>query len=276
MKDLSGKIAVVTGAASGIGAAMARRFAAEGMRVIVADIDDTGAERVAAELHQTGVDAIAVKVDVSSTESLNGLTVVAKDFGGCHLLCANVGVQRIAHVNEHTAQDWQWIVNVNLLGTVATVNALLPLMHMQGGEKHIVFTSSMSGLFAAPRLAAYTASKYAVTGYAETLRLELADIGVGVTVMFPSAVRTQHMESSAKVRQKCLGEAPVIDMEAAMLAGSAFVRSPDDAVDADYAVRNIVEAVRSNQPYLFTHGGALHNVAARFEALRDAMESADH
>ena len=144
MKRLEGRTAVITGGGSGVGAAMARCFADCGMRVLVADIAGDHAERVAAELRDIGAEAAACRVDIGAAESLAELARSAGAFGGCDLLCANVGVQRIGHSNDLRPEDWQWLIGVNVLGTVATVEALLPVMRASEGEGHMVFTASTS------------------------------------------------------------------------------------------------------------------------------------
>lgn len=273
--ELKDRIAVITGGGSGLGAAMARSFASEGMRVIVADIAAHNAETVAGELRSGGTDAQACSVDVGDASSLARLAEAAQAFGGCHLLCANVGVQRIGHSDRLDATDWQWLIGVNVLGTVATVNALLPLMRSAAGQKHIVFTSSSSGLFAAPRLAAYTASKYAVTGYAETLRIELEPDAIGVTVLFPGGMATTHLQSSEKARPKALGQSPALESDDVNAIAAVMGATAADIVDPAHAIRHLPDAVRENRPYLFTHGSNRAQIETRFEALRAALLRAD-
>jgi len=275
MKELRGRTAVVTGGGSGLGAAIARRFAREGMRVVVADIARDSAARTADELRAQGAEVIACEVDVGSRTSLEALAREVRAFGGCHLVCANVGVQRIGRAGALSARDWEWLVGVNLLGTVATIDALLPLVREANGERHLVFTSSISGLVAAPRLAAYTASKFAVTGYAETLRIELADEGIGVSVLFPGGMATTHLASSALARPAALGEQPALDPDDVREVAAVLGASRAEIVDPDYAVRHLVAAVRENRPYLVTHATARAAFEARLDALRAAFARAD-
>jgi NAD(P)-dependent dehydrogenase (short-subunit alcohol dehydrogenase family) len=275
MKDLAGRTAVITGGGSGLGAAMARTFAAEGMRIAVADIAHDQAESVANELREGGASALACRVDVGDGASLQHLAdFTAKEFSGCHLVCANVGVQRIGRLDDLGPEDWEWLLRVNVLGTVRTVDALLPLMREQPGEKHIIITSSVSGLLAVPGLGAYTATKYAVTGYAETLRLELADEGIGVSLLFPGAMATTHLASSAAARPTELGSTP--EMKAEDIMGIAAVMSPDPSamITPEFAIRHLVEAVRENRSYLVTHDPNRDTVAERFEEIRAAFDAA--
>ena len=118
-------------------------------------------------------------------------------FGGCDLLCANVGVQQFGSIDRLTDDDWTWVLGVNVLGTIRTVTAFLPLLRKRSGWRHIALTASTSVFIPGVRLGAYATSKFAVVGFGETLRLELADEGIGVTIVFPAGMATRHLESSA-------------------------------------------------------------------------------
>lgn len=276
MQEFRNKVAVITGAGAGLGAAMARVFAAEGMRIVVADIDVDNAEQVAHEIRDGAGEAQAVAVDVGVPASMSELAAFTeRTYGACHLLCANVGVQRLGHVDALGAEDWEWLIRVNVLGTVATVRSLLPLMRKQPGEKHIVLTSSISGLLAAPRLSAYTASKYAVTGYGETLRLELADDGIGVTLLFPGGMATTHLASSASARPPELGQSPEMDPADAAAISTVLSPSAEAIVEPAFAARHLVAAIRENRPYLVTHGPNGPDVTKRFARIEAALARAN-
>lgn len=276
MKTFADRVAVVTGAGSGLGAAMAGALAREGMRVVVADIDVERAEATAAALRAQGADARAVRVDVGDATSLEALADFTKSqYGACHLVCANVGVQRIGRVADLRPDDWEWVVRVNVLGTVGTVDALLPLLRAQGGDTHVVITSSVSGLFAAPHLAAYTASKYAITGYAETLRLELAGEGIGVTLVIPGGMATTHLASSAAARPAALGTSPDPSEEDIRAVTAVLARTPDDVALPEHAVRHLVAAIRENRPYLVTHGTQDADVRERHAQIEAAFARAN-
>ena len=276
MQELRDKVAVITGAGAGLGAAIAQAVSAEGMRVVVADIETDHAEHVAQEIRDVGGDAQATRVDVGAPPSLSQLAKFAEQtYGACHLLCANVGVQRLGHVDALDADDWEWLIRVNVLGTVNTVRSLLPLMRKQPGEKHIVLTSSISGLLAAPRLAAYTASKYAVTGYGETLRLELADDGIGVTLLFPGGMATTPLASSASARPAELGRSPELDLDDAAAIAAVLSPTAESVVEPSYAIRHLVAAIRENRPYLVTHAPNATEVKERFGQLEAALSRAD-
>src|SRR5262245_35570143 len=177
--ELAGRIAVVTGAGSGLGAAMCRRFAEAGMAVAALDIDEARAKETAMTLAEScGVPAMSRHVDVGDERSLaDAAAQVEATLGGCDVLCANVGVQQFGAIDRLTEDDWTWVLNVNVLGTVRTVAAFLPLLRRRAGLRRVVLTASSGVLVPGVRLGAYQASKFAVWGYGETLRLELAGEG---------------------------------------------------------------------------------------------------
>ena len=206
MSALRGGTAVVTGAGSGLGAAMAEAFAADGMAVVALDINREAAEAVAAALEAGGTAAIGRAVDEAERETLGAAAAeVAARFGSCNVVAANVGVMQFGPLERITSDDWQWLLSVNVVGTANTVNAFLPLLRAADGPRHIVLTSSMAALVPSPRQGAYIATKFAITGYGDVLRQELADDGIGVTVVFPSGMITTHLESSRAARPSALG-----------------------------------------------------------------------
>ena len=222
MSGLRGGTAVVTGAGSGLGAAMAGAFAAEGMAVAALDINREAAESVAAALEAGGTAAIGQAVDVADRETLDAAAAeVAARFGSCNVLAANVGVMQFGPLERITADDWQWLLSVNVVGTANTVNAFLPLLRAANGPRHIVLTSSMAALVPTPRQGAYITTKFAITGYGDVLRQELADDGIGVTVVFPSGMITTHLESSRAARPSALGESVMRDEDLEVVIATA-------------------------------------------------------
>jgi len=268
---LAGRVAVVTGAGSGLGAAMARLLAEAGMAVAALDIDEAGAARTAATLaEELGIPTTAMRTDVGDSESVAAAAEhVAATLGGCDLLCANVGVQQFGAIDRLTEEDWQWVLNVNVMGTVRTVRSFLPLMHTRQGWRHIVVTASSSVLLPTPRLGAYQASKFAVMGFADTLRQELAGAGIGVTVLFPAGMATRHLQSSALARPAALGESVTLPDDIEVMLGGHPIRV-GDVVTPEYAVRNLLDDVLADKPYVITHG----NYRQEYNARRDAIDAA--
>ncbi len=270
MSALAGGTAVVTGAGSGLGAAMAAAFAAEGMGIAALDINREAVESVATDLAAGGIEAISAPVDVAERASLDAAaSAVAERFGAVNVLCANVGVQQFGPLELLTADDWQWVLSVNVIGTANTVAAFLPLLRVADGPRHIVLTSSIATLAPSPRQGAYIVSKFAVTGYGDVLRQEVADDGIGVTVLFPNGMITNHIESSRAARPGGLGTSVLRDEDLEVViahagAGEDTVTTPEDAI------ADLVRDMLAGEPYVVTHGTLGPKIHARHEALEAA------
>ena len=275
MKRFADRTAVVTGGASGLGAAMARLFASEGMRVVVADIAAEGAAEVARSLEASGAKAVAARVDVGDPASLEALAeTAAKAFGGCDLLAANVGVQRIARFEAMTQGEFAWLIHTNVVGTADTVRAFLPQLRASP-DAHVLITGSVGSLLATPGLVGYAASKMAVLGLAEGLRLELAPHGIAVTALLPGGMATTHLTSSDRARPAQLGAPAPLDP--ALIGEVAKTLSPtrDAILPPERAIRNLIPALRDARPYLVTHGPIPAAFEERIAALREAVARAD-
>jgi NAD(P)-dependent dehydrogenase (short-subunit alcohol dehydrogenase family) len=202
MKDVQGRVAVITGAASGIGRGMAESFAAAGMKLVLADVDADRLASVAQELEKSGAEVVPVKTDVSKQDEVDELARRALDaFGAVHVVCNNAGV---AHGGvptwQSTLHDWEWIVGVNLMGVVHGVRAFTPLL-LEQGEGHIVNTASMAGLISGGGNALYGVTKHAVVALSEALFNELAAQSpsrVRVSVLCPGWINTQILQSSQR------------------------------------------------------------------------------
>ncbi len=268
MKQLSGKVAVVTGAASGIGRALAERFAAEGMKVVLADIEEGALRQAERDLKAAGAAVAARRTDVSRGEDLEALAKFAVDtFGAVHVLCNNAGVGVGGVTWQNTAKDWEWVLGVNLWGVIHGVRAFVPIMLAQGDECHIVNTASGAGLHTRPWLAMYCASKHAVVALSESLHHELALTGskVKVSVLCPAVVNTRIGESGRNrpedLRNEADGGNPaqMQAMEQAFRALLATGLPPSDVASA------VVEAIREERFYIITHDETRARVRARME-----------
>jgi NAD(P)-dependent dehydrogenase (short-subunit alcohol dehydrogenase family) len=199
MKQLRDRVAVVTGAASGIGLALAERFVAEGMKVVMADIEAEALATAADALKGRAPAVLATQVDVSRPDDLERLareTYAA--FGAAHVLCNNAGVAVIGAVHEHTLADWQWVINVNLWGVIHGVRAFVPRMLAGGDEGHVVNTASMAGLTTAQFMSVYDVTKHGVVALSESMFKEFQVTGapIGVSVVCPGLINTAIMRSS--------------------------------------------------------------------------------
>ena len=263
--DLRGKTCVVTGGASGIGRALALRFAREGSNVVVADLDATGMEAVAAEARGLGVKALAVPTDVSDLPQVEALAARAfETFGAVHVLCNNAGVAAWGGLESATHRDWQWVLGVNLWGVIHGVEAFVPRMIARGEPAHIVNTASMAGLVASKGLGVYNTSKYAVVGLSETLAKDLKPYRIGVSVLCPMGVETRIRESErnrpAALRNERAGAGEPVELIGRYLA-------PEAVADM------VLAAVRRNELYMITHDEALEPLRRRAERLERAITS---
>jgi NAD(P)-dependent dehydrogenase (short-subunit alcohol dehydrogenase family) len=196
LKELAGRHALVTGAASGIGEATAHELSARGARVSLVDIDPGGVARVAADVRARGGDAAHYVVDVASAEQVQDLaTRAVRERGPVDLLVNNAGVAVVAPFTKTRPEDWEWMSGVNMWGPLRLTRALLPDM-IARGRGHVVVVASLAGLVGAPGMVAYSTTKFAMVGFAEALRLELAGTGVGVTAVCPGYVRTKLHEAT--------------------------------------------------------------------------------
>ena len=199
MKELRNRVAVVTGAASGIGFALAERFAAEGMKVVLADIEGRTLASAAEALRRKAPAVLASQIDVSRSDDMERLARETYDeFGAAHVLCNNAGVAVIGAVHEHSLADWQWVINVNLWGVIHGVRAFVPRMLASGDEAHIVNTSSMAGLTTAPFMSVYDVTKHGVMALSESMYKEFRTTGapIGVSVVCPGLINTNISRSS--------------------------------------------------------------------------------
>jgi NAD(P)-dependent dehydrogenase (short-subunit alcohol dehydrogenase family) len=248
LPELAGRVAVVTGAAGGLGLAMARRFATEGMRVVLSDVDPAGVRAAAASLAETGAEVRAVVTDVSRWDDVDRLADETYDaFGAVHVLCANAGVAKSARAWLLTREDWEWVLGVNLWGVVHTVRAFVPRM-LDGGEAgHVVTTASMTALLPMPKQAVYGASKAAVATLSESLLHDLVAEGadIGVSVFCPGWVATGIAESARNRPPELAATAPSTGRRTAAGVTPLFT--------TDEAAAQVVDAVRTGRFWVLTH-----------------------
>ena len=262
MEELNGRVAFVTGAASGIGLAMTEAFVAEGVRVVMADIEEAPLIEHATRLDSAGADVIGLRTDVADSSSVSDAAEqTLSHFGQVDIVCNNAGVAPGGPMLETTPADWKWIVDVNILGVAHGVTTFGPLL-VEQGHGHIVNTASEAGLSTTPALGMYCATKHAVVGLSEALYKEVEPQGVGVSVLCPNIVKTAIFDSERN-RENHIREsehAPTM----------AMLREVIDAggIAPDLVGAAVVDAIRANQFWILTHEHTLPSALKRFEDLQ--------
>jgi NAD(P)-dependent dehydrogenase (short-subunit alcohol dehydrogenase family) len=265
MKQLKGKVAVVTGAASGLGRSMALAFAAEGMDVALADVDEAGLKETEIAAHAKGVRTMRQRVDVSRAEQVAAFCdQTLERLGTVHVVCNNAGVSPLGAVWESTLADWQWILGVNLWGVIHGVRAFTPHLIAQN-EGHIVNTASVAGMISPPGSGAYNVTKHAVVALSESLHHDLRErnSAVGVSVLCPAYVPTRIIESE----RNRPAELPASQKSKETLAREAMLRKAvtSGKVSADQVAQAVVAAVKENRFYILTHPRIKGAIQARME-----------
>ena len=270
MQNLSGKVAFITGGASGIGLSMAQAFGAEGMSVVLADIEPEALERAVAGLRERQIRAEGVVADVASRASIQAAAeATLAAFGKVHVVCNNAGVGAGGMMDAVTPSDWDWVIDVNLKGVVYGVETFVPLIAAHGEGGHFVNTASLAGMVSPPGMEPYCATKFAVVAMSEGWREQLAAKGIGVSVLCPGFVKTR-INESRRNRQASYGP----DQRAPPPADAPPSRVLS-GIPVEPVGRRVVEAVKANELYVFTHPGSKAAVAARFERILAAFDDAE-
>ena len=274
MKNLNAKVAVITGAASGLGREFANRAASLGMQLVLADIEQDGLDAVKTELEAGGAAVLAMRCDVRKGAQVQALADAAMArFGAVHLLFNNAGVGSGGLIWENTEADWEWVLGVNLWGVIHGVRIFTPLMLACAGrepafEGHIVNTASMAGLLNAPAMGVYNVSKHAVVSLSETLYhdLQLTNAPIGASVLCPYFVPTGISEShrNRPIDVK-MSAGPTASQVAAQAMTSKAVQS--GKVSAFDVAKLTFEAIADGQFYIYSHPGALGSVAERMDGI---------
>ncbi len=266
MDSLQGKVAVVTGAAAGMGRGIAEQMLAAGMKVVIADIEGDLLAQTAAEL---GVEGI--RTDVTCFDDVAALAARTIELhGAVHVICNNAGVGPVAPIAKMTLEDWRWVLDVNLWGVIHGVKVFLPLLKRNRGGGNIINTASQSGLLPGPLFGAYTVSKYGVVGLTEVLAQELAMEGspVRAGVLLPGPTKTR-ISTSTRNRDAHGGALVDLDLEDTnIFPGGIPWKSPAQIGDI------VLEGIQSGELYLFTHPEASDLIWQRFDAIRKAADKA--
>jgi NAD(P)-dependent dehydrogenase (short-subunit alcohol dehydrogenase family) len=274
MKDLKGKIAVVTGGASGLGRAMALQFAREGMHVAIADIEQARLDPVVTELKALGVNAIGVRTDVSKSAEVEALARrVVAELGGVHVVCNNAGVSPLGLAWENTLADWEWMLGVNLWGVIHGVRTFTPLLLAQG-EGHIVNTASVAGLISPPNSGMYNVTKHAVVALTETLYHDLGEKGskVSCSVLCPAYVPTGIADSERNRPAELANPPKAKTAEEAAREEMLRKAVRSGRLSADDIGAAVLAAVKENRFYILTHPRIRGAIQSRMEDILEARQ----
>jgi NAD(P)-dependent dehydrogenase (short-subunit alcohol dehydrogenase family) len=264
MDHFEGKAAVITGGANGIGFATATEFARRGARVVLADVDKPSLEQAVARLHAQGFDAHAVTCDVRQLDEMVHLANESfRLLGQVDIVFSNAGIVVAGPIAEMTHDDWRWVIDIDLWGSIHAVEAFLPRLLEQGAGGHIAFTASFAGLVPNVGLGAYSVAKYGVVSLAETLAREVKDDGIGVSVLCPMVVETKLVSNSERIRGADYGLAST----AVVTEGPGPAPSQEDTLSVDEVARLTADAIVANRLYVLPHAAARASVRRRFERI---------
>lgn len=269
MENFSGKTAVVTGGASGIGLGMSRAFAARGMNVVIGDLDDGAMASVAAELTEGGVEVVTQQCDVSSLDAVQALADTTMDrFGGVHVVCNNAGVGIPTSARNMKLKDWKWIIDVDLWGPIYGVNVFVPLLEQQE-EAHINATSSMAGLISSGMMGAYNVAKHGVVALMAALERELRakKSSVHASVLCPGPINTNISRNSVEYRP---GQAkPKSDGDNQGKMAQSIQETLEAGMPPDEVGELVANAIAKDDFWILTHPRWAKTVQKQLDALME-------
>jgi NAD(P)-dependent dehydrogenase (short-subunit alcohol dehydrogenase family) len=273
MRELAGKTAFVTGGASGIGLALGRAFAQAGMNVMLADIEADALAAAVKSLENVRPGVRGVICDVADPSSVERAAKASYEaFGNVHVVCNNAGVAAGGGIDNISLDNWRWVLDVNLMGVLHGVRSFLPHIRGHGEGGHFVNTASMAGMQSGLGFSPYGASKFAVVSMSEGLAAQVRPLGIGVSVLCPSFVRTLIGESGRN-RQQRYGPTPSLDPNSPAAAIVAEIALRLQAgLDPAAVAERVLDAVRNDEFYVFTHPNMRGEVDQRFAAIQAAMD----
>ena len=269
MRDVAGKVAFVTGGASGIGLAMVRSFCAAGMKVAIADIEKRALDAAVASFAHSNAHVIGLRVDVTDRDAMaHAADETERAFGKVHVVCNNAGVGIAGPIEEVSYDDWDWVMGVNLHGVINGVQTFVPRIVAHGEGGHIVNTASLAGHVAVPGLSVYNTTKFAVVGLSETMRAELASRNIGVSVVCPGFVDT-NIFTSERNRPDALRAQPGSGPQPMNL--EAYAKFLDGMLDPSIVGDMTLHAIQQDEAYIFTHPDIAAGASGRLESIQASV-----
>ena len=270
MQEFSGRVAVVTGAASGIGLALARQFGGLGMKVVLADVERAALAEAVAALEKAGVEAIGVPTDVSVADQVSALAEQARDaFGSVHIVCNNAGVFAGGLSWQAPLSDWEWLLGVNVWGVIHGIRSFVPILLEHGQPAHIVNTASMAGLISAPYTSIYNMTKHAVVSLSESLyhELQLSQSKVSVSVLCPELISTR-IDKSERNRPEHLKRGEDSDTTERAMVDTAISAQVATGLDPSELAERVLSAIREDRFYILSDDVWRRSAEQRLEDVR--------
>jgi len=278
MEQLAGKVAFVTGGASGLGLTMVRAFSGAGMKVVIADIQDDALAAAAQEFKDANAEVITMKVDVTDRDAMEQAAIdTLAAFGKVHVVCNNAGVAVSGNVAAMNYKDWDWVMKVNVDGVINGVVTFVDRIRAQGEGGHIVNTASMAGLAGMGGMSVYNTSKFAVVGMSEAMRQDLAPYGIGVSVLCPAFVKT-NIYTSERNRPNALGGVTAsafgqMGDEPAAEVAARRAEIIDSALPVEMFGDMVLHAIQTDEFYILSHTELKDPMGMRAKAIGDAFDT---